>query len=181
MLILVRGKNNSGKSAFAEKLAVRLSDKRFYIATMQPYGKDGAKRVEKHRAQRAGLHFETLERPYAVSDAPVCCSSVVLLEDVSNLLANVLFEKGKNERQVHADILLLASRCKALIAVTISKIKPGEYDGETIAYIAALQKLNERLYDSADIVYEMQNGVAVLKKGIDDELVKCTVHCGWDV
>lgn len=170
MLILITGKNNSGKSVFAENLAIRLGGKRVYIATMRPNGEDGAARVKKHRQQRAGLGFETLELPYTVANAGIDKSSVALLEDVSNLLANAMFERRQDEAAVFKDIMELSSRCDNLIAVTISEFEPGEYDDETRAYIAALRRLNNMLFAAFDTVFEMKDRAAVLRKGTEHGL-----------
>ena len=62
MLTLIIGGAGSGKSAFAEALVCRLPGKRLYLATMLPHGAESRARIEKHRAQRAGQGFETLER-----------------------------------------------------------------------------------------------------------------------
>lgn len=165
MMILISGKNSSGKSAFAEKLSVMQGERRYYIATMQPWGEEGAARVRKHRCAREGLGFETLELPYSVGAAGVSPNSVVLLEDVSNLLANAMFEKRKNEDEVYNDILSLQIRCKLLIIVTISGFEQGNYDTDTSAYMAALERLNSRLLDAAETALTMRDGSAVLEKG----------------
>jgi len=94
MIILVKGANGSGKSAYAEKRAVAFGGKLFYIATMLPCGDEGAARVAKHRNQRAGMGFVTLERPFLITDENLPADCTVLVEDVSNLLANNIF--GKN-------------------------------------------------------------------------------------
>ena len=51
MMILVVGSPDSGKSVKAEELAAELSgnEKKIYLATMIPFGEEGAARVEKHR------------------------------------------------------------------------------------------------------------------------------------
>lgn len=164
-MILISGENGSGKSAYAEKLTAGLGGRRFYIATMQPSGTDGAARVQKHRQQREGLGFVTLELPYSVANAAIAKPSVVLLEDVSNLLANAMFEKRMDERAVYRDIIALSKRCKMLVAVTISEFEPGDYGKETQGYIAALHRLNDMLYTAADTALIMQDGTAELQKG----------------
>ncbi len=171
MMILIMGKNNSGKSSYAEELAVWLGKTRYYIATMLPYGAEGASRVQKHKAQRAGLGFITLELPYTVSDAAVPADAAVLVEDVSNLLSNAMFDKGVSEAEVFDDIKTLCRRVDCVIAVTISEFDPGVYNEETRRYIRALQSLNQQLYTLADAVVEMCEGTPIFRKGAKNELI----------
>ena len=64
MLILVTGGAGSGKSQFAERLSMALKQEPFrYIATMQIWDAECRARVAKHRQQRAGKGFRTLEIP----------------------------------------------------------------------------------------------------------------------
>ena len=91
--------------------------------------------------------------------------SSVLLEDVSNLLANAMFEKGQRPEAVLADILALQERCGTLTAVTIAHLRPDGYDAETAAYINSLNDLNKQLWDKADAVVEMCAGSPCLRKG----------------
>ena len=112
-LILVAGENGSGKSRCAENIVAQTTGRRYYIATMQPCSEENLRRVEKHRRQRRDLRFTTLELPHRVGAAAVENGSVMLLEDVSNLLANVMFERGGNEESVYGDIeALLPCSCR---------------------------------------------------------------------
>ena len=63
MICMILGTPDSGKSKRAEDLTLKLSgnDKKYYIATMIPFGKEGEERVKKHRNMRAGKGFETIE------------------------------------------------------------------------------------------------------------------------
>ena len=62
MMHLVTGASASGKSAYAEDLLVPAkSAEKYYIATMRPWGAEGAARVKKHRAMREGKGFQTIE------------------------------------------------------------------------------------------------------------------------
>lgn len=171
MLILVTGPNSSGKSAFAEALAVQLRETRYYLATMLPHGAEGASRVQKHITQRAGLGFITLELPYAVGDADVPAPAAALVEDVSNLLANARFDQGASAEEVLADMTRLCRRVDCVIAVTISAFDDGDYDAETQRYIRELQWLNQQLDARADAVIEMCDGIPIFRKGAPDELV----------
>ena len=103
MIILVTGGSGCGKSTWAEKLVQSLpSGKRVYIATMQVYDRESEIRVQRHRAQRAGLGFRTVECEKDLASAPVEDGSVVLLEDLVNLTANEMFDGGNPARIVPA-------------------------------------------------------------------------------
>ena len=169
MTVLVSGANGSGKSAYAEVLAARLSSGvLYYIATMQPYGEEGRERVEKHRKQREKFGFITLEKPFFVSDFPYQPAASVLLEDVSNLLGNSLFDGKENicrnvnadiTDSVFADIKALCKKCKNAVLVSIGGLRGSEFDGETRVFTDALNRLNRRISDFADAVVTMNNGV----------------------
>ena len=132
---------------------------------MQPCTEENHLRIEKHRRQRQGLGFQTLECPYQIGDAPVSTDGVVLLEDVSNLLANAVFEKGNSAENVFLDICALAERCAILVAVTISGLKDEGYEGETADYIHGLNDINKRLFEKAAVAITMRDGIPVCQKG----------------
>lgn len=169
-LILISGENNSGKSIFAEQLAGRISGDKYYIATMLAETEENHKRIEKHRRQRMTLGFTTLELPYQVGDAPVTPESMVLLEDISNLLANNIFDKGKSEEAVFNDICRLLKRCRITEAVTVSGLEDTGFDGETADYINRLNRLNKKLSDMADVSVIMQDNAPVYQKGEINEI-----------
>jgi len=164
-LILVSGENNSGKSAFAEKLMSKCSDTLYYIATMIPQTEDNYKRIEKHKRQREGLGFTVLELPYNLNEAIIKSDSAVLLEDVSNLLANNIFEKNKNADDVFNDILNLLKKCRTLVAVTISGLENQGYDSDTAMYINSINEINQKLYNEALVAIRMTNGKPLYEKG----------------
>lgn len=164
-LVLISGPNSSGKSLYAEQLIAGTTGSRYYIATMLPCTEDNHLRIEKHRARRQGLKFKTIECPYQVGNTPVPSDGVVLLEDVSNLLANVMFEKGGDPDRVFHDICDLAERCRILVAVTITGLKADGYDEGTSAYIMGLNTINRRLFDKASIAILMQEGIPTYQKG----------------
>ena len=64
MFTLVIGGAGSGKSAWAEDLVRGLGIRPcYYLATMQPMDAECGARIARHRAQRAGKGFVTVERP----------------------------------------------------------------------------------------------------------------------
>lgn len=167
MLTLILGPNGSGKSRYAETLAASFEAKtRYYIATMVPYGEEGMARVNRHIAQREGLGFTTIERRTEVSLLAVGPEDTVLLEDVSNLAANSLFEKGQDAEAVVSDIVSLEKKCRNLIAVSISGIHDADGAGEqTKGYIRMLNAVNTALVALAGCVVELNDGIPTIRKG----------------
>ena len=171
-LIMISGANGSGKSRYAERIVARTTGERYYIATMRPCSEENLQRIEKHREQRKDLQFTTLECPYQVGAAAVERDGVVLLEDVSNLLANAMFERGGDEASVYADIEALCSRCRLLVAVTITGLCADGYDGDLPDVITVFKGPHERCFGSrTELVAEI--GKTVVHEighyfGIDD-------------
>ena len=62
MFTLVTGGAASGKSEYAESLALRLPGRRIYLATMRPADPESLARINRHRLLRQGRGFDTLER-----------------------------------------------------------------------------------------------------------------------
>ena len=74
---------------------------RVYIATMFPFDEESKKRVQRHRNMRSGKGFETIECYTDLAQVRVSKGSTVLLECMSNLVANEMFqENGAHERTV---------------------------------------------------------------------------------
>jgi adenosylcobinamide kinase/adenosylcobinamide-phosphate guanylyltransferase len=153
--ILITGGEKSGKSAFAEELAVTFPEPRYYIATMKPYGDEGLMRVLKHRAMRGGKGFITIERQTDIDklDLPNPASTV-LLECVSNLVANEMFDSHKSSDEILDEIIALSGRCENFIAVTTIYEKDG-CDEETARYIDAIDCISEKLKALFDKFYEI--------------------------
>ena len=74
MFCIVTGGSASGKIEYAESLVISSDARqRFYIATMKPWDEEGARRrIQKHRAMRAGKGFENVGNLWKM-----CRSSVV--------------------------------------------------------------------------------------------------------
>ena len=62
MLHLITGGSASGKSLYGERMAAEAGGRLLcYLATMRPWGEEGQARVQRHRQQRAGKGFHTIE------------------------------------------------------------------------------------------------------------------------
>lgn len=125
MLYLITGGSGSGKSEYAENIAKELynrlsAENLIYAATMKPYGEIAQKRIKRHRALREGKGFKTVECYYNLQNLTVDSNSVVLLECISNLTANEMFERD-NKNAVYDTVKAvnqLTESCMAVVAVT---------------------------------------------------------------
>lgn len=192
MMELVTGGSGSGKSAYAE---VEICRRRnllsgecggnvplYYIADMIPYGYETEKKIEAHRKMRAGKGFVTLEwyvdLPGRISapDSPDLKDSCVLLECISNLTANEMYEPdgaentGKDTAEsVIKGVQMLKERCAHLVVVTNDVFRESVPDSkEMAAYKDNLGTINRALAEMADRVTEVVFGTPVCIKSDSD-------------
>lgn len=165
MFTLITGGAASGKSGFAEGHVLKLSGRRVYLATMEPSG--AADRIEKHRRQRAGKGFETVERYVNLSGVCLPPDSNVLLECMGNLTANELYSpQGGGPDAVLAGVENLLSQCAHLTVVTNEVCSGGTgYAGDTLAYMKELAQINRTLAARADLVVEVVCSLPNVLKG----------------
>jgi adenosylcobinamide kinase/adenosylcobinamide-phosphate guanylyltransferase len=185
MIYLVIGTQNSGKSELAEKQAMETGDiSRIYLATMKVYDEAGRERVEKHRRQREGKGFVTIEQEMNILEAVEKIEqpekSTVLLECVSNLVGNELYEnpvwkesllnnlddieslelnkqKERFADSIAGDIKKLAGCVNNFIIVTNEYETDGEgYDASTRLYVLLLNMVNERITEFSDEIYDLR-------------------------
>ena len=169
MLILVTGGSGSGKSAFAEELAVKLSGNNplVYLATMRVFDEEGEKRVLRHREQRKEKGFTTLELPSGLGGARIPSRATVLLEDLANLTLNEFYEEEEEcaERVLHG-IRFLSGKAGNLILVTNEIGASGEhYPEETERFLDHFFRVNRDAGKMADEVYEVVFGIPLKIKG----------------
>ena len=167
MLTLVIGGAGSGKSALAEALVLKTPGKRVYLATMTASDPESLARIRRHREAREGKGFTTLERGQDLAGAEIPGGANVLLEDLSNLLANEMFSPaGGGPESVRRGLSALTERCANLTVVSNEIFSGGgEYAGETLAYLKNLALLNRELAERADLVIEVICGLPHVLKG----------------
>lgn len=166
MLCLVTGGSGSGKSAYAEGLIQSFGgDRRVYIATMHPYDQESFARIDRHRAMRAEKHFTTIECYTHLLDVEVDPEADVLLECMSNLTANEIWEPDGagfdgTVSAILAGVKKLAEGCRNLVIVTNEIFSDGiTYPEETRRYQEILGQINGRIGRMADQVTEVVYGI----------------------
>ena len=135
---------------------------------MQVFGEEGKRRVEKHHKQREGKGFITLERPASLEDIPErCAKGVVLLECLSNRLANAMFsQKLYDAKEEILKEIREISKVADLIIVTNEVFSDDiYYDKETMSYIEKLGSLNCEIVNMSDFAVESVYGLLNVLKG----------------
>ena len=170
MLTIVTGGSGSGKSAFAEDKVLTFGEaQRVYIATMHPFDEESHKRIERHRKMRAGKGFETVECYTGLKDVKLPSGCVVLLECMSNLVANEMFEEQGAHDQTVKDIMSgideLVRQAAHVVIVTNEIFSDAVvFDKEMASYLEYLGKINQAVALRADEVVEVVYGIPVYQK-----------------
>ena len=178
MIHLVTGGSGSGKSRYAEEQISLLGEgKRIYLATMNADDAESLQRIEKHREMRKDLAFETIECPASLERLTIPDGSIVLLECVSNLVANEMFMPGKagihTVNAVIDGIEHISHHAKHLVIVTNEVFSDGvEYGTMTRLYLEFLGLINQHLGKTADLVTEVVFGIPVPVKRPGQRIVK---------
>lgn len=189
MLHIVYGGSASGKSSYAESFAMSLQGegRLLYIATMYPYKwntteiyPETMQRIERHRAMRADKGFDTVECYRHVEHIVAKRQDVLLLECMSNLLANEMYlEPDSNAGSDMAEtmspvsnkivqaLIDLSTRVQELVIVTNDVFSDGgslTYDESTREYVKNLAEINCALAREAATVTEVVCGIPVIVK-----------------
>lgn len=202
MLHIVYGGSASGKSSYAESFAMSLQGegRLLYIATMYPYkwntteiDPETMQRIERHRAMRADKGFDTVECYWHVEHIVAKRQDVLLLECMSNLLANEMYleqdsddgglaetmsevEKagvGMSEtlspvsNKIVQALVNLSTRVQDVVIVTNDVFSDGgslTYDESTREYVKNLAEINCALARVAETVTEVVCGIPVIVK-----------------
>ena len=174
---VITGKQNSGKSLRAEELTFSYGKPLFYLATMKVMDDEGRKRVEKHRRQREGKGFVTIECEYGIRKVPDMImdyldageqkqsrmiGATILLECATNLVGNELYDNPDRSwsddpmkvvpeefvRVIMDDIRYLADRAGNLVIVSGEYELNEDADEGTRLFIKLLDMVNRELQAS---------------------------------
>ncbi len=166
-IIYVTGGQRSGKSVFAEQLALQLSISPVYLATATIYDDEMVNRVAKHQ-QRRGDNWQTIEAPLHF-DADLTGKTVLLdcitmfatnhyfaaHENVGNAINSIIKEIDKLFSQVDATIIAVSNEI-GLGGVSANKMQRqfADLQGTINQYVAQL----------ADEAYMIVSGLPIKLK-----------------
>jgi adenosylcobinamide kinase/adenosylcobinamide-phosphate guanylyltransferase len=169
----------SGKSALGERLAEKYArGRKVYLATSNVCDEEMERRVKRHRKDRAGKGFLTIERGADIGGAAALLKQedAVLLDCLGALAANEMFAGGpmnfgEDFKRALADrifngIMELSGASAAVIVISNEVFSDGaEYEKETADYIDVLGRLHLRLAAAADTAVECACGCVTVHKG----------------
>lgn len=170
MITLITGGSGSGKSAYGEDLVTAgCEEQRIYIATMCPYDDESFRRIDRHRKMREGKGFCTVEQYVDIKSLVVPPGSAVLLECMSNLVANEMFQEGgagvNTVEEILQGIQALEKQASRLYIITNEISSDGlSYEEETKRYQRYLGEINREIGIRANQVVEVVYGIPIIKK-----------------
>ncbi|MFH7818083.1 bifunctional adenosylcobinamide kinase/adenosylcobinamide-phosphate guanylyltransferase [Neobacillus thermocopriae] len=182
-LIFITGGVRSGKSSFAEQLAIEFADKTggnlTYIATGVPSDQEMKLRIEKHQRDRQakGFNWRTLEQPVNMGDlaSKISENDIILLDCVTTLLNNELFMNWNGDEdhlaavkeRIQTGIMELRNRAQAVIVVSNEVLhEPIFHDHFIMTYGKLLGQIHQFLVSLADQAYLVEAGIPIMMKGM---------------
>jgi adenosylcobinamide kinase/adenosylcobinamide-phosphate guanylyltransferase len=181
MNVFISGGAKNGKSSFAQRLAVNMAKEKncplYYVATMVPHDGEDRARIERHRDDRRGLGFKTIECGRDIDvEIRNRGDGVFLIDSVTALLSNEMFRAdgtvdGEASIRISERLKALVKDKDGLIFVSDFIYADGvEYDEITDGYIRGLAIIDRALAKTCDRVVEMINGIPIDYK--DDRAIQ---------
>jgi len=163
-ITFITGGQRSGKSSFAQKLALSLSDKPVYLATSRVWDEEHRKRIERHKADR-GNEWINIEEEKFLSKH-IFSGKVVVIDCVTLWATNFFFDLGSN---VNTSLEALKSEFENFISQDAHLIFVSNEIGLGGTSENAIQRqftdlqgwLNQYISGRADEVFFMVSGIPV--------------------
>ena len=172
MSTYISGGCKNGKSFYAQRVARAGGKPLYYIATMIPHDDEDLARIRRHRNERAGWGFETLE---CGRDILRCLDRAdpegsFLLDSVTALLSNEMFTAGGVDtdapRRIAEALEHFIDRAPNTVLVSDYIFSDALlYDSLTEAYRRGLAGIDRRLAARCDNVIEVVGGQFIVHKG----------------
>jgi adenosylcobinamide kinase/adenosylcobinamide-phosphate guanylyltransferase len=167
--ILVLGGARSGKTTFAERLAMRIGQKPVYLATAEALDREMRERVETHRRARAG-RFATIEEPINLTEALIESAKefdTILVDCLTLWITNLLGHGANVANEVDELVAALRQIKTARVIMVSNEVGLGIVPDNALARTfrdlagAAHQRLGEICTD----VYFVAAGLPMTLKG----------------
>lgn len=165
-IVLITGGQRSGKSQYAERLALSLSDKPVYLATAHIWDEEFQQRVIRHQ-QRRGPEWTNIEEERQLSRHDLT-GRVVVVDCITLWCTNFFFEEQDVSRaldRLKAEFDRLTAQDATLIFVTNEIGWGGVSENAVQRQFTDLQGwMNQYVAQRADEVIMMVSGIPVTIK-----------------
>ena len=166
---LVLGGARSGKTAFAERLALRSGTRPAYLATATVLDGEMRDRVSSHKSSR-GTKFETIEEPLALSEAIIRAGSnhdVVLVDCLTLWLTNLLMANEDISTAVSELCATLVEFRETKIVLVSNEVGMGIVPDNAMArtFRDLAGSTHQRVAEVCEDVYFVAAGLALTMKG----------------
>ncbi|MDB5622464.1 MAG: cobU [Devosia sp.] len=167
--VLVLGGARSGKTALAERLAIRSGGKPAYLATAEALDSEMRDRVATHQRGRAG-RFTTIEEPLALSQALTRAAldhDVVLVDCLTLWITNLLIANKDVAGAVSELSATLTELDTARIILVSNEVGLGIVPDNALArtFRDLAGSAHQRLAEICDDVYFVVAGLPMTLKG----------------
>ena len=167
-VVLITGGSRSGKSSYAEKLALELSENPVYLATARIWDEEFRERVQRHQARR-GPQWTNIEEEEYLSRHPLA-GRVVVVDCLTLWCTNFFFDLESDvDRALEAakaEFDRFTAQDATFLFVTNEIGMGGTSDNEIQRKFTDLQGwMNQYAAARADEVILMVSGIPVKIKG----------------
>lgn len=169
MIYLITGGERSGKSTYAQNLALQLSDSPMYVATARKWDTDFQNRIDRHQQER-DQRWTNIEKEKYVSEIDFS-GKVTLIDCVTLWLTNFFVDNKNNVEssleEAKKEFLSIANQENATLIIVTNEIGMGVHAATEIGRkFTELQGwMNQFLASKADEVVLMVSGIPVKIKG----------------
>jgi adenosylcobinamide kinase / adenosylcobinamide-phosphate guanylyltransferase len=170
MIYLITGGERSGKSTYAQNLALQLSESPIYVATARKWDVDFQNRIDRHQQER-DERWTNIEKEKYVSEIDFS-GKVALIDCVTLWLTNFFvdtnYDVNLSLEEAKKEFLSIASQENTVFIIVTNEIGMGVHAETQIGRkFTELQGwMNQFLASNADEVILMVSGIPVRIKGL---------------
>jgi len=170
MIYLITGGERSGKSTYAQNLALQLSESPIYVATARKWDVDFQSRIDRHQQER-DERWTNIEKEKHISEIDFS-GKVALIDCVTLWLTNFFvdtnYDVNLSLEEAKKEFLSIASQENTIFIIVTNEIGMGVHAETHIGRkFTELQGwMNQFLASKADEVILMVSGIPVRIKGL---------------
>jgi len=174
MIYLITGGERSGKSSYAQNLALQLSDAPIYVATARKWDDDFQDRITRHQQER-DERWTNIEKEKHLSEIDFS-GKVALIDCVTLWLTNFFVDTNNDVElsleEAKKEFISIANQENATLIIVTNEIGMGVHAETHIGRkFTELQGwMNQFLASKADEVVLMVSGIPVKIKGENSKI-----------